>query len=178
MKVQSNVKHPILNSILWTICILLFYSAGGAIAQMTKQDKVGQLLIQGIAVLASVIAVFIYLRVKHQSPKELDFGTPGIGHLANCIGGQNVFLTILHVFWAFTFGIVFAEMYLLSKSIYPIVILHFLHDFFGYIQTEIVNSFSITLYACHVVILVIYCVLLWRKLFLTEEATNKNRISA
>lgn len=89
----------------------------------------------------------------------------GVTHLGNIAGGANIFETLLQVVFAFIIGIVFAEMFIISKSLIPVIIWHFLHDFTSFLQVAPeVNTVLILLTALQTVILIIYAIFMWRNL--------------
>lgn len=59
----------------------------------------------------------------------------GIGHGASIIGTGDVVATVLQIINAFFFGIVAIETVMLTKSLYPAILLHFLYNFSNYVTT-------------------------------------------
>lgn len=98
----------------------------------------------------------------------------GVTHLGNIAGGANIFETLLQVIFAFVFGIVFAEMFIISKSMIPVIIWHFLHDFTSFLQLEPDVNIILLFATLQTVILIIYAILMWRKL----EGVNTREYNA
>lgn len=88
----------------------------------------------------------------------------GVTHIGNVMGGADLFFTLIQISYAFIIGIVFAQLYILTKSIYLVIFWHFLHDFLCYIQKEPDTKTTIIIGGFQVFILVIYSIILWRKL--------------
>lgn len=86
----------------------------------------------------------------------------GITHLGNLAGGANLSYTIIQVVFAFAFGIVFAEIFYLTKSLIPVILWHFLHDAFGYIQKQPDINGTILFAGIQTVILVVYALYMWK----------------
>ncbi|MCP1452399.1 CPBP family intramembrane glutamic endopeptidase [Priestia megaterium] len=86
----------------------------------------------------------------------------GITHLGNLVGGANIPYTIIQVVFAFAFGIVFAEIFYLTKSLIPVILWHFLHDTFGYIQKQPDIHGTILFAGIQTVILVAYALYMWK----------------
>ena len=53
----------------------------------------------------------------------------GIMHLSNLLGGAPLDETLLQVFYAFAFGVLFAAVYVRCKNIWAVVLLHAFFDF-------------------------------------------------
>ncbi|BCJ93112.1 CAAX amino protease [Anaerocolumna cellulosilytica] len=91
----------------------------------------------------------------------------GLTHIGNVAGGAKLSLTIVQIVFAFVFGIVFAELFVLTKSLVPVILWHFIHDFLGYIQTpsaELSNSQLLFFTGIQTLILILYAFFLWKKL--------------
>lgn len=56
----------------------------------------------------------------------------GVLHLANLAGGARIEYTVLQVFFAFLFGVVAAQISVLSQSLLPAIIWHFSHDLIAF----------------------------------------------
>lgn len=84
----------------------------------------------------------------------------GICHLLNIAGGASLPATILQICFAFVYGMVFALLFTVGKSIVPCVLLHALHDFCCYISADASMNFNIILGAVQFVILIAYFVYL------------------
>lgn len=88
----------------------------------------------------------------------------GVTHIGNVIGGADMMLTLIQISYAFIIGIVFAQLFIITKSLYPVILWHFVHDFLCYIQKEPDAKTTIMIGGLQVIILVIYSVLLWKRL--------------
>lgn len=84
----------------------------------------------------------------------------GLCHLLNIAGGASLPATILQICFAFVYGLVFALLFAVGKSIVPCVLLHALHDFCSYISADASMNFNIVLGAAQFVILIAYFVYL------------------
>ncbi|MDD6039167.1 MAG: type II CAAX endopeptidase family protein [bacterium] len=87
----------------------------------------------------------------------------GVCHLMNVLGGADLKNTILQIFFAFFYGIVFAQIYIISNSILPCVILHFLHDFCSFTGASLNPTMNTVLAAVQTVILIVYGWMLWKQ---------------
>lgn len=85
----------------------------------------------------------------------------GVCHLLNIAGGASVVKTILQICFAFFYGLVFAYIFIITESIWPCVIIHFLHDFCSFIGNDLSESTNIILGAVQTVVIVIYFILLF-----------------
>jgi membrane protease YdiL (CAAX protease family) len=86
----------------------------------------------------------------------------GITHIGNIIGGADILYTIIQVIFAFTFGIVFAEIFYLTKSLVPVILWHFLHDCFCYIQNSPDIKKTILFSGIQTLVLIVYAIYMWR----------------
>lgn len=87
-----------------------------------------------------------------------------VTHIGNVLGGADVMLTLIQISYAFIIGIVFAQLFIITKSLYPVILWHFVHDFLCYIQKEPDTKTTIIIGGLQVIILIVYSVILWRKL--------------
>lgn len=97
----------------------------------------------------------------------------GVTHIGNVAGGAKLSLTILQILYAFVFGIVFAELFVLTKSLLPVILWHFIHDFFGYIQTpsaELLGPQLLFFTGIQIIALILYAVFLWKKLSIQHKS--------
>lgn len=97
----------------------------------------------------------------------------GITHLGNLAGGANISYTIIQVVYAFAFGVVFAEIFYLTKSLIPVILWHFLHDATSYIQKEPDINETILFAGIQTAILVAYAVYMWKMI----KKVNEKRIN-
>lgn len=58
----------------------------------------------------------------------------GLGHGASIIGTGNAYTTVLQIINAFFFGVVAVETLMIIKSIYPLMIFHFLYNFINHVS--------------------------------------------
>jgi membrane protease YdiL (CAAX protease family) len=101
------------------------------------------------------------------------FAVVHIGHIA---GGSNIVYTIIQVVYAFVIGIVFAEVMYLSKSLIPVILWHFLHDFFSIIQNE-PNMTTIMIFAgAQIVILALYAIYLFSRINIMDKANKESAV--
>lgn len=77
-------------------------------------------------------------------------------HLANLAGGINIKYAILQVLFAFIFGVVAAQMTILTKSLTPAIIWHFSHDFIAFMTGNKLDTSTLIILAIQCVVLVIY----------------------
>ena len=63
----------------------------------------------------------------------------GVLHLGNLIQGNYV-ATILQVFYATAIGMIFSAIYLLTKSLWSVIIMHWLIDFAASLEKAIINT--------------------------------------
>lgn len=87
----------------------------------------------------------------------------GICHIANVLGGADLFMTLLQIVFAFVYGIVFALMFAVSGSLWPCVITHFLHDFFVYITKDGTPQQQMIIAAVQTILLIVYMIILMKK---------------
>ena len=60
----------------------------------------------------------------------------GICHLMNVLGGAGLTETILQIFFALAYGVAFALVFIVSKSIRPCILLHAFHDGCSFLSTD------------------------------------------
>ena len=87
----------------------------------------------------------------------------GLCHFLNIAGGASVAATILQICFAFVYGLVFALLFAIGKSIVPCVLLHALHDFCSFMSMDGSLQFEIVLGAIQFVIIVGYLIYLVKK---------------
>lgn len=92
----------------------------------------------------------------------------GIFHSANLLDGANVFYTLLQMAFAVVFGLVAAEVVLLRGSLLPVILWHFVHNFFSYIGTGAENiggeltTMQLTISFVQFIILALYATYLFK----------------
>lgn len=77
-------------------------------------------------------------------------------HLMNIAGGAGIVKTILQIYFAFVYGIVFALIFIICHSIWPCIIFHTFHDFCSFISAEGDLLGNVLLGAVQFVILLCY----------------------
>lgn len=85
-------------------------------------------------------------------------------HLANLAGGVSAKYAILQVIFAFIFGIVAAQISVLSKSLLPAIIWHFTHDFIAFITGNNLNLMAIIILCFQCVVMSAYAIYLNKKI--------------
>lgn len=88
----------------------------------------------------------------------------GLGHAFTALSGSEPLYVLILIIFAGLFGLVCAEIVVLTKSIIPVIIWHGLHDFIANITLETGTTFNMTLLMVQTAILCLYAVFLWRKL--------------
>ena len=63
-------------------------------------------------------------------------GLFGLCHLMNVLGGAGLTETILQIFFALAYGVVFALVFIISKSIWPCILLHAFHDACSFLSVD------------------------------------------
>ncbi|KNZ41226.1 CPBP family intramembrane glutamic endopeptidase [Acetobacterium bakii] len=93
----------------------------------------------------------------------------GIGHAATALSGSDPIYVVILIIFAGLFGLVCAEIVVVTKSIVPVIIWHGLHDFIANITMETISSLGITLLIAQTLILCLYAIYLWRKVEFKKE---------
>lgn len=88
----------------------------------------------------------------------------GIGHAFTALSGSDPLYVMILIVFAGLFGLICAELVVLTKSIVPVMIWHGLHDFIATITLEAGTALNITLLLIQTAILCLYAIFLWRKL--------------
>jgi len=88
----------------------------------------------------------------------------GIGHAATALSGSDPVYVVVLIIFAGLFGLVCAEIVVITKSIMPVIIWHGLHDFIANITLETMSTLGMTLLIAQTLILCLYAVYLWRKI--------------
>lgn len=90
----------------------------------------------------------------------------GILHLSNIAGGVSIEYAILQVLFAFLFGLVAAQLAVITKSLIPIIIWHFSHDFIAFITGDamILTTPALVILGIQCIILIVYCIYLWKRI--------------
>lgn len=95
----------------------------------------------------------------------------GLLHAANLIGGANVFYTTLQIIYALLFGLVAASIVTLNKSLIPVIVWHFLHDFLAFSIGDRINGvdielspFMIVLSIVQILVMFLYTIYLYKQI--------------
>jgi membrane protease YdiL (CAAX protease family) len=86
------------------------------------------------------------------------------GHAATALSGANPAYVSAQIAFAFLFGVVTTEILLLSGSIIPIMVWHFLHDLICYITGNRFDSRALVILAAQIAILVVFALIYWREI--------------
>jgi membrane protease YdiL (CAAX protease family) len=84
----------------------------------------------------------------------------GIGHSASILAGESIVQVLLQIINAIVFGILAAEIVILTKSLFPAIIWHFLFNFVNYISIANSTSEYIAI-GLQETIMIIYALYLW-----------------
>lgn len=84
----------------------------------------------------------------------------GCCHLLNVMGGASLGATVLQICFAFVYGMVFALIFMIGKSLIPCVLLHALHDLCSFVSADASLQFNIILGSTQFVILIAYFIYL------------------
>ncbi len=87
-------------------------------------------------------------------------------HLTNAAGGSSLNYVLLQVGFALLFGIVAAQITVITKSIIPAIIWHFSHDFIAFVTGNELNQLTIVLLVIQCTVLLVYAIYLNRQITL------------
>lgn len=87
----------------------------------------------------------------------------GIGHFASILTGKSIIEVLLQIINAIVFGILAAEIVMLTKSLFPVIIWHLLFDFVNHISVVAGTSVYIAI-GLQEIIMIIYALYLWKLL--------------
>lgn len=88
----------------------------------------------------------------------------GVVHLVNLVGGADLTYTGLQIVFAALFGFVCAELVILTKSLIPVILWHFAHDFIGYVTVGEITTPALISVIVQIVLMLAYSVYLWKKI--------------
>jgi membrane protease YdiL (CAAX protease family) len=89
----------------------------------------------------------------------------GIGHTANALAGKNWDYIAAQVIFAFLFGIMAAEIVIITKSIFPVILIHAIHDFVSNITNDgVQNGIPLIILIIQIVILIVYVIIMFKKI--------------
>ncbi|MEM5768786.1 MAG: CPBP family intramembrane glutamic endopeptidase [Bacillota bacterium] len=97
----------------------------------------------------------------------------GILHLANLMAGKDPLYALLQMGFAFLVGFVLAELVVVTERIWVPIFWHALHDFLAYTTKDVQDLGALLLLGAQVVILLVYAVMLWKKL--PENPCNRSQ---
>lgn len=100
----------------------------------------------------------------------------GLLHMANALNGKNLEYIILQISFAFLVGFVLAEIVSITKSIWVVIVWHTAHDFIAMTTQDISNTTAFVLLATQTIILLIYAIVLWKKVGIKKDRLNKQII--
>ena len=100
----------------------------------------------------------------------------GIGHFASILAGNSIVEVLLQIINAIVFGIIAAEIVMLTKSLFPVIIWHFLFDFVNHISLVASTSEYIAI-GLQEIIMIIYALYLWNKVSLENVQIDKHVIN-
>lgn len=87
----------------------------------------------------------------------------GVGHLASALSGASALHVFLQIINSIVFGILAAEIVIITKSLIPTIIWHFAFNFINHI-TLATGTTEIIVVGIQEVIMIIYAWYLWRKI--------------
>ena len=93
----------------------------------------------------------------------------GVLHSANLLGGANPLYTALQIAFAFLVGLVLSAVVALTGSLWVPILWHATHDYISIQTGDTLDAKALLLLALQTVVLLVYCVGLWRKLRLKKE---------
>lgn len=88
----------------------------------------------------------------------------GVLHLANLFGGKSPLYATLQVVFATLFGFVAAEIFVITRSLWPTIIWHAVYDFIAYLGGDSLDTRALIAIGVSIAILVAYAIWLWRQL--------------
>lgn len=103
----------------------------------------------------------------------------GACHILQAMVNPNLLSTILAICFAFFYGIAFAQIYLVTKSILPGIIIHAFHDLCSFIGNSVGIEAEISLGIFQTIVILMYICLihsLFSKSKVLKEEKNKRRM--
>ena len=92
----------------------------------------------------------------------------GIGHITSALAGKNGVDVLLQVINAIVFGILTAEIVIITKSLVPTIIWHFAFNFINRI-TLVTGANKILVVGIQVIVMIVYACVLWDKISLKKK---------
>lgn len=96
----------------------------------------------------------------------------GIGHSAGILSGESTVGVLLQIINAIVFGILSAEIVILTKSLFSVIIWHFMFNFVNYVSSANSAGQYIAI-GIQEIIMIIYAVYLWNIISLENARTYK-----
>ncbi|EGE54069.1 CPBP family intramembrane glutamic endopeptidase [Streptococcus parauberis] len=102
------------------------------------------------------------------STKSITFGIMGSSllfgllHMANLAGGSSIIYVCFQIVFAFLFGLVAAYIVVIEKSLLTVIIWHAIHDYFGIITGNEIDTLAIIIVITQCLILLAYAIYLHR----------------
>lgn len=88
-----------------------------------------------------------------------------LGHLINFLSYPDMMFVLLQVVFALAIGMAFAEIAIISKSLWPVTLLHASIDFTGLLSENMeMDTRAIVVSVVQILILVGYSIILWKKI--------------
>lgn len=97
----------------------------------------------------------------------------GACHALQAMANPDPIQTILAVCFAFFYGIAFAQIYLLTKSVLPGIIIHALHDLCSFIGNDLTSEVNLALGVVQTVIMLAFITAAYFRI--KELLTNSNK---
>ncbi|UUT34740.1 CPBP family intramembrane glutamic endopeptidase [Microbacterium elymi] len=87
----------------------------------------------------------------------------GVPHLANLAGGEDVFAAALQLVFAVLFGLVAAELVVLTGSLWPAIAWHAAWDFVNYLGGNAISGAALAGTGVACAAMLVYAIALWRR---------------
>ena len=87
----------------------------------------------------------------------------GICHLMNVLGGAGLMETILQIFFALAYGVAFALVFIVSKSIWPCIALHAFHDACSFLSADGSVRANIVIGAFQFIVMIAYIIIVIKR---------------
>lgn len=87
-----------------------------------------------------------------------------ICHLMNVMGGAGIIEVILQICFAFVYGVVLSYIFIISKSIWPCIIIHAFHDYLSFISLDASLGMNILIGTIQFIILIVYAIYLSKQI--------------
>jgi membrane protease YdiL (CAAX protease family) len=107
----------------------------------------------------------------------------GIGHLFNLAGGASLEATLFQIVYALAIGLMYAALRLRTQTLLPLILLHGLTDFFGFlaqnsaVEANNLSVLSVVIIVGEIVIYTVYCIILMRQVKPQPLRTNTRQRS-